>query len=284
MALIALATAVGADEISKDDVLLAEALAYQGLEAETRPWSDPTADWSRYQAVIVRTTWDYHLHLAKFLDWTTEVAAVTSVWNPPSLMAWNARKAYLEELSAKGVPIVPTLVVRTAADLERLESTSDGPWVVKPEIGASAMDAQVHDRHKAAIAHAGSLLKVGLVLVQPFQASVLEEGEISIVWIGGEVVHAVRKLPMPGDFRVQVEYGGVIERIEVPEEGEAIAKNCMAAIEPGALFARVDIVRDDEGVFRLMELELIEPELMFEWAPESASKLAETIAKALERN
>lgn len=278
---VALATADGSAAISRDDVLLSEALADIGIEAQTLLWFDPGVDWASFDAVIVRTTWDYHVRLEEFLEWTRRVAAVTRIWNPPDLMAWNARKAYLEELASKGVPVVPTVVVRSEGDLARLESLGAGPYVVKPEIGACAMDTLVHTNLEFAEAHVRVLLVGGYVLVQPFQASVRGEGEISLVWIGGEVVHAIRKTPKPGDFRVQIDHGGSNERIAIPAEGHAIAEACMNAAPPGAIFGRVDVVRDSAGVLRLMELELIEPELMFEWAPESTPKLAATIRDAI---
>lgn len=278
---IALATAEGSAAISRDDELLAGALSNLGFEAQTLLWTDPEVDWASFDAAIVRTTWDYHVRLGEFLAWTRRVAAAIRIWNPPELMAWNARKAYLEELAGKGVPVVPTVVVRSEADLGRIESLGAGPYVVKPEVGACATDTLVHANVDFARSHARRILEGGFALVQPFQTSVRDEGEISLVWIGGEVAHAVRKTPKPGDFRVQIDHGGSNERIAIPVEGHAIAAACMKAAPPGAIFGRVDVVRDEAGSLRLMELELIEPELMFEWAPESAPVLAAAIRDAL---
>lgn len=277
---IALATFPGADLISQDDALLRAALEELGLEVSNPVWSDVAVDWRAFDAVVVRTTWDYHLHLEAFLEWSKTVAAITRIFNAPSLMAWNARKAYLEDLGRAGVPTVPTLVVRTVADLGRIGEIGAERWVVKPEVGASAIDTRIHDRLESARKHAETLLTKGLALVQPFQSNILDEGEISLVWIAHQVVHAIRKRPKPGDFRVQTDHGGTNERIPVPAEGVAIVEACMAAA-PGALFARIDLVRDERKELRLMELELIEPELMFEWAPESTPLMAEAIRSAL---
>lgn len=278
---IALATYPGADLISRDDALLQDALEHLGFEVENPVWSDASVQWGSFDVVVVRTTWDYHLNLESFLEWSESVAAKTRLFNSPKLMAWNAHKAYLEALDRTGIPVVPTLVVRSESDLDRISNFGSGKLVVKPEVGASALDTLVHDTADSAKRHANALLANGFALVQPFQNSVLSDGEISLVWISGTVTHAIRKRPKPGDFRVQIDHGGTNERIVIPQEGAAIAEACMANVERGALFARIDLIRDEMGELRLMELELIEPELMFEWAPESAPLLAEAIRDAL---
>ncbi len=279
---IALATAPGAAEISNDDAILAEAIEAFGAHAKSVVWFDPVP-WAEFDLVAIRTTWDYQFRLQEFLIWVDSVAELTRVANDPRLVRWNVHKSYLLELEARGIPIVPTRVAGSAADVRALMPASlaeaDVDWVVKPEVGASGGETY-RSRALGLDAMRGHLAEAvsrGKVLVQDYMPAIETEGEISLAWIDGEVAHAVRKTPGPGEFRIHVEHGGRNERIEIPADGAAIAQRCIERLAVQPHFARVDLVRDPNGQLRLMELELIEPELMFEWAPESASRLARAL-------
>ena len=202
--------------------------------------------------------------------------------NPPALIEWNAHKAYLLELEARGVPTVPTRLIESLSDLDGFTGNDAGRVVLKPEVGASAHGAAVFEvGDRAALrGHATRLLAGGKALLQPYLDRIESDGELSLVWIDGAVSHCVRKRPRPGDFRVQVEHGGSNERVPIPAEGAALAHACIGALPELPTFARIDVVPDEVGELRVMELELIEPELMFQWAPESA----ETLARALLRH
>lgn len=277
---IALATSPGSDEISKDDAILASSLRLRGVSVEVLDWSDTSRDWSTFDLIAIRTTWDYHLRLAEFLSWAFYISTVTKLVNDCSLFEWNAHKAYMLDLAASGVPTVPTMVLTSPSEIDSaLQSLECEEVVIKPEVGAGAMDAAIHSiSDRGGIEqHVKRLSENGRALMQPFMDRIRSEGELSLAWIGGEVVHAVQKTPAPGDFRVQVEHGGANVRVESSSDAMNLARGCIECLEVEPVFARVDCVRDDLGVLRLMELELIEPELMFEWAPESADVLAERL-------
>jgi glutathione synthase/RimK-type ligase-like ATP-grasp enzyme len=116
------------------------------------------------------------------------------------------------------------------------------------------------------------------VLVQPFIEAVPRDGEMSFVFIEGEFSHAVRKRAAPGDFRVQTEHGGSVAREPVNDRQVRIAAAVLALAPEPTLYARVDAVLSGEE-FLLMELEVVEPDLFFEAAPEAA----DTLAAAIER-
>lgn len=275
---IALATTPGSELISKDDAILASSLRLRGFEVENPVWFDASVDWASFDLVVIRTTWDYHLRLGEFLAWALRVSKETKLVNDFELYEWNAHKSYLLKLAACGVPIVPTFVIESLSEVgPAVSALSASQVVVKPEVGASAVDALVHSTadRSAIEEHVSRLLMNGKALIQPFMSRIQSEGELSLAWIDGRVAHAVLKTPGPGDFRVQVEHGGSNLRIEPPSDAEELARACILALPAEPVFARVDCVRDEEGVLRLMELELIEPELMFEWAPESADVLGE---------
>lgn len=291
---VALITYSGVPAITTDDRLLRDALVARGAEVEARPW-DANADWSIYHRIILRSCWNFHHRPQAFRGWVNDVKGRHdgSLMNGPALVQWSVDKRYLKDLDERGIAIVPTIWVNTAdgddtPDLDALiaEQGWVGGAVVKPAISATAHetwrvapdDAGAHQaRFRALLASSPSG-----VMVQPFLPEI-EDGEWSLVFLGGHFSHAVKKRPAAGEFRVQHDFGGTVERCD-PDP--AIVEDARAALRATAeatdtvvediLYARVDgVVRS--GRLLLMELELIEPVLFFAQAPGAAARMAELI-------
>jgi glutathione synthase/RimK-type ligase-like ATP-grasp enzyme len=254
-------------------------------------WDAASGEWATFDAVVIRSCWDYHLKLAPFLEWLDRLGRLgVPVFNSPGLIRWNADKHYLLELAARGVTIVPTRLVRQdAADprralLEALDGLGADEAVVKPAVSASAHATWRTSRERAdADAPAfAALVSAGDVLVQPFLRTVAEAGEWSLVCFGGMPSHTVLKRPAPGDWRVQSELGGSAQRLPMPTAALRQAEQVLEAAEAaGARYARVDGCVMD-GRFVLMELELIEPQLYLPLEPEAAARFARAIVEALD--
>jgi glutathione synthase/RimK-type ligase-like ATP-grasp enzyme len=156
--------------------------------------------------------------------------------------------------------------------------------VIKPAISASgfetyAIDAPLDEHSRATIAR---VVSSGDVLVQPFAEEVPRDGELSIVFLDGECSHAAlkRAATATGEFRVQTEHGGTIERTWPADHLVEQAARSLAVLRTMPLYARVDgIVRDDQ--FLLMELELIEPNLFLELEANAPARMARGIVKRL---
>lgn len=118
-------------------------------------------------------------------------------------------------------------------------------------------------------------------MVQRFEDGILADGEVSVVVIGGGVTHAVRKTARAGDFRVQDDHGGSVHAHEPSASERAFAEAVVAACPQLPAYARVDFVRSIDGGFRLMEVELVEPELFFRFHPPAAERLAALIGEIL---
>ena len=271
------------EQIRDEDARLAAALESVGLQAKRVAWDNPEALARPFAAAVIRATWDYHTRLDAFADALGGLAARTRLVNPWPTVAWNLDKRYLLDLAGRGVPIVPTRVVEPGPlpDLRAIAAAFDADELIaKPTVSGGARDT--FRIGPAAFAQPAPELIAAMrrerYLVQPFQASVLAAGEISLVVIAGRVRHAVRKTPKPGDFRVQDDHGGrVLPHLPTPEE-VAFAEATVAAVAPQPAYARVDAVRDARGSLALMELELIEPELFLRFSPDAAPALAEAIA------
>ena len=266
-----------------DDELAWEPLRELGWVVTAVPWRRADVDWSRFAAVVIRTTWDYHLDVDAFLRALEAIdASGTRLANPLPLVRWNARKTYLRDLSSRGLPIVPTLwsASPTAGGILRLcDEFGADEIVIKPVISATAYDTyRIGRRHGLdAAAEIAAVFSGRAYMAQPFIASIVNEGELSLFYFGGAYSHAVRKTPKPEDFRVQEEHGGLIMPADPPEDLIALGRRCLAALDHPTLYARVDLVRLPAGGYALMELELVEPSLYFRMDPGAAGRFARAL-------
>jgi glutathione synthase/RimK-type ligase-like ATP-grasp enzyme len=263
---LALVTSAALPDCTDDDRLLLPALAARGIAGEPAVWDDPAVDWAAFDAVCVRSPWDYHLRVDAFEAWVRALPVPAA--NPAPTLLWNTRKRYLDELAARGVPVIPTRrLAGSLADL--LADTGWGEVVVKPEVSAAGRDTWR--------ARAGFEPGEGSWLVQPYLPAIEDEGEWSLVYLDGAYSHAVRKLPAAGQFLVHVEHGGRVVAGEPDEALREAGDRTIAAVGP-LPYARVDLVRGPDGPL-LMELELVEPELFFRFDPASPDRLARALAR-----
>jgi len=282
---IALVTCAALPGLDPDEVPFVAALEARGHRPEAVVWDDPTVDWGAFDAVLLRSTWDYHHRRDEFLRWVGDVARRTSLWNPLELVRWNTHKSYLGTLAERGAPVVPTVFLGAgeAVDLHRL--MRDRGWrdvVMKPTVGADSFG--IERATESTPAEGQRLLEALLaereVMVQPYLRSIEEPGERCLVFVDGRLSHAVRKRShFLGGRHAGPE--GVPVRPD-PDEVEAAAQVLAAVSGPSPLYARVDLARDDDGVPCLIELELTEPTLFFLGAPGSAESLVAALEARLE--
>ena len=249
------------------------AFTQRSAVCEVHRW-DADVDWAGFDAALIRSPWDYHRRRAEFLAWADSAAVATAVHNPPQVMRTNTHKSYLLDLAEAGVPVIPTTLL-TPAD-PRWEPT-DQPVVIKPAVSAGAADT-VLSTGAGARAHVDWLLAAGRdVLVQPYFAEVEEPGEVAVVFIDGQISHAVRKVPAltvggHGDPDALVAVSG--------ELAHAARGVISAAGAEDLLFARVDLIPAADG-WLLLELELTEPTLFLEQHPAAAEALADGLLRRL---
>lgn len=296
---LALATAIAAAGQDEDLVPLLEACARIGLDAVARAWDDPSVGWSRFDAVLIRSTWDYTQRLPEFQRWCERVAAQTRLVNPLPVIHWNSDKHYLADLAERGVPVVPTRFVEP--DQEPLpalqgflsEHAQAAEFVVKPAVGAGSRDAQRYSRAQefAAANHIARLLGAGRsAMLQPYLDSVDRHGETALIHLDGIFSHAIRKGPLLAPDAEASSHLFAAEAItpRTPEGDEMeVSLRAMKAMShrlqltQPLTYARIDLIRDDSGVPRLLELELCEPSLFFDHAAGSADRFAGILARLL---
>jgi O-ureido-D-serine cyclo-ligase len=296
---IALVTALEARALDEDLPPLVAALQARSVEAELPCWDDPGIDWSRYDAAVIRSTWDYANRIEEFLAWCERTAGQTRLFNPPAILRWNTDKHYLCDLARAGVPVVPTRFVEPAAvaadalagflgggadALSAGRACRFNEFVVKPAIGAGSRDAARYRRDEAprAATHLDHLLAAGRsVMLQPYLSRVDDVGETALIHIDGGFSHAIRKaalLRLGGTFVAGLfAPEKIIARQPGADELAVAAAVCAAIADGPLLYARIDLIRDDEGLPVVLELELAEPSLFFSFGPGSADKFAAAI-------
>lgn len=283
---IAIASYAERRPLREDDLPLRDALIAREVTPVPIVWDDDDEpDWSRFDACLIRSVSDYHVKYRRFVNWVTRVGSSTRLWNPLDLTLWNADKTYLRDLAAAGVPTIPTLWLDRGSDINLTDFLDSRGWadaVAKPTVGLGAQNLQrVRPGEDESQRTFEKLLRQHDVLVQPFLPSVEERGETSLVYFDGELIHTVRKRPAADDFRVQKTWGGTSAPCEPTSAEIGIAQAALEHLGPAPLFARVDLVADPSGEPRLIELELIEPDLFFRHEPAAAGRLADAIASRL---
>jgi glutathione synthase/RimK-type ligase-like ATP-grasp enzyme len=278
---IALCTSTLTHDLDDEAPRIAEELRRRGHGAVVIPW-DSGEEWGAFDLVVIRSTWDYFDRLDEFVAWVEGVAAVTRIINGPSVIRWNSHKGYLAELGAAGIPVVPSLELSQGADnpAARMLATGWPEVVIKPAVdGGARLALKTPAASPEAADHLRALVAAGDVIVQPYVSSV-EQGETSLFFFGGTYSHAVRKVPKPGDYRVQALHGGS-EEVHEPSAAERELAVAAMAHAPGEVaYARADFVEVD-GRPTLMELELIEPDLFLRMAPGSVERFAATVEACL---
>lgn len=257
----------------------AQALIDAGADVEPLSWT-AAGELAGFDLVLPLVAWGYHLRYDQWLAFLDRVeAAGVPMLNPPALLRWSGDKAYLAELADSGVPTVPTLAVESCcdADLEEARRRFRSEWlVVKPPISASASGTHRLGANDDLPADS----RGRPMIIQPLIEEIGRTGEFSLMLFDGQFSHAVVKRPAAGDFRVQPHLGGVTLPAKAPPGAERLARQALAAAPARPTYARVDIVPDDEGVLRIMELELIEPALFLDHAPDGGAAFTQAILSA----
>ncbi|MES2342957.1 MAG: transporter [Pseudomonadota bacterium] len=263
---------------------LAEALAAGSMTAVPTAWTDHVDDASglmRFPLVLPLIAWGYHRDHDRWMQaCATWQAAGVRMLNPPAVLGWNSDKAYLGRLAEQGMAIPDTVWVDgpTQADADAaFDRFGVDQIVVKPRVSGGAYRTLRLTRGERMVG-----APEGPAMIQPYLPTIESEGETSLLFFGGKLSHAVGKRPVPGEFRVQVQYGGGYVALAEPPAGAlALAEQTLSAIDEDLLYARIDMARDADGGWLLMEAELIEPDFYLGSAPEGGRRFAEAVKAKL---
>lgn len=268
--------------LTPSDALVVPHLAKEGIEIIATPWDDGAAHWESFDAVIIRSAWNYHIHYRNFLVWLEKLEALqVPVWNPIDILRWNTNKTYLSTIS-KDIPVVPTRII-TGSDTIPEDFSQWEMIVIKPAVSASAFETKAFSSHQINSwqQHIRKLLTRGPVVVQQY-IDQIHEGEYSYIFFDKKFSHAVLKTPTNNDFRVQAEFGGLITPVHPSEQDILPIQTALHRIAQPLLYARVDGLMID-GTFTLMEYEFCEPQLFLDTNVLAPQRFAKSVLHYLNK-
>ncbi|MFT6267517.1 MAG: glutathione synthase/RimK-type ligase-like ATP-grasp enzyme [Alphaproteobacteria bacterium] len=266
------------------DDLVKPHLADLGWQVDDVSWHNKDVDYSQYDVVIVRSTWDYQAYAESFMQTLTHIdSSKTRLENPLALMQWNVSKCYLKDLESKGVAILPTVWL-DCFDSKEIQAAfrhfATSEIIIKPLVSANA-DFTYRLTEEDFLFKQQSIksdLQNRSIMLQAFEKTILDKGEYSLFYFDGEYSHTINKVPASGDFRVQEEHGGQLESIEPTKAMRSLAQKTLNALPENALYARIDMLETPKGL-AIIEVELIEPSLYFNMDEESPKRFAKAIIK-----
>ena len=274
----------------EDDQTFFRELVNKGFEVEICVWNKEV-DWSQYNACLLRSVWDYHEQIDGFTQWLNETSKTTTILNAKDVIFWNLNKNYLAELENFGIAIAPTIWLSQNQPFDLSQCCHQQPssqFFLKPVVGADSSGTLRFKNTAEGIVQAKKHLiewlpKVDMML-QPYLRTVETFGETSAIYFAGSLSHAVRKIPLNGDYRVQDTFGAQDIAYKLNAAEMALAKASLDYLQDkfgDILYARFDFLHDEHGNVFLNEAELIEPSLFFNHKTTAATKFAQDILDLL---
>lgn len=284
---IAFATWKNVPDISADDLIAAQALRARGHIVSPAVWNDPAVDWSQFEHVVVRTTWDYHHDLPGFLNWVGKLERMgIRLHNPGKVLIGNTDKTYFKNIKRQNL-VPPTLFFKKVNFPEIFKKLDEMGWkdlVIKPSISGAAKNTirTLSTELKMHTALLETIVSESHLMIQEFIPEVQTAGECSFLFFDGEFSHAIVKHPASKDFRVQEKHGGRLELIHPSKADIQVAKDLLDEVEEDLLYARIDMIKTSKG-WLLGELELTEPELFLRVDKASGARFAEAFERLLKK-
>ena len=276
-----------ARNILQEDGMVKKAMENRGYKVFRTNWDNVHMDWSDTRFVLFRTTWDYFDRFPEFDSWLNRVKHFTRFINPLEILYWNLDKHYLLDLEKKGIRIPPTQFIEKGEPVSLEEVILKSGWtdvILKPAISGAARHTYRINRSNIGQTEAlfAQLLSRESMMIQEFQENVVKKGEVAFMVFDGVCTHAVLKRAKKGDFRVQDDHGGTVHDYSPSKEETVFAETVAGSLDLKPVYARVDVIRDNQNRLCVSELEMIEPELWFRRYPPSVEKFADAVAKFIE--
>lgn len=275
------------ETILEEDRILTQALEQKGLKVTRTNWDNPVFNWAETGYVIFRTPWDYFSRYDEFAPWLEKAARLTRFINPVDIINWNIDKHYMLELKDAGINIPPTIFIEPGDKSTLAETIKDLNWdefILKPAISGGAWHTYRISKDEI-LQHEQiykELIQERSMLIQEYQKSITTHGEVSYMVIGGKYTHAILKKGKGSDFRIQESFGGTIQDYIPSKEEIDFAQNVVKNSKPGILYARVDVMWDNNNILTLGELEVFEPALWLRRNPDAAELLADEVVKIMQ--
>ncbi|PKP17071.1 MAG: hypothetical protein CVU07_04950 [Bacteroidetes bacterium HGW-Bacteroidetes-23] len=283
---IGILTCARLPELLESDQKLIPLFAQYSIQAKAVVWDDESIDWTEFDYLIFRNTWDYYQKEITFNLWLDKIKSLgIKTFNPISVIQKNKHKFYLKELEKDGISILPTIFLEknSTQNLRNLIPENWEKIVIKPAFSAGSYLTKLID-----ISEIESIQtefkehsETKDFLLQEFRPEIKELGETSFIFFNGKFSHAVNKKPVENDFRVQIQYGGKYALIQPNADLLHQAELVLSKIPEKLLYTRVDGIVI-ENKLHLMEIELIEPDLYFDLADGARERFVKAFLRVTE--
>ncbi|WP_035673703.1 RimK family alpha-L-glutamate ligase [Flavobacterium sp. 83] len=282
---IALLTCEKLPDLTPEDQKLIPELAKHNIEAKAVIWSDKTINWSDFDYLIFRNTWDYFEKETEFTIWLDQIEkSGIKTLNPIGVIKQNIHKFYLREMEKREIKILPTVFIDKTSnlDLAMLIPTKWKKAVIKPAFSAGSYLTEVFERSDIPRINKQykTIASEKELLLQEFMPQIQTLGETSFIFFNKKFSHCVNKKPVDGDFRVQSQFGGKYNLVQPSQELIEKAQKITETFPENLLYARVDGIVIDNDLY-LMEMECIEPDLYFNLSPDSLERFVAAIVELI---
>ena len=273
-------------QVLKEDLLIQNAFEKRGYKVIRTYWDNEKFNFSSSKTILFRSIWDYFHRFNEFSKWLKKVENQTKLINPSELIFWNIDKHYLQDLFEQGVNIPNTLFIAKGDKRSLKQIHIDTGWkhtVLKPTVSGAGrhtykLSPDYIEKHE--VIYRQLIIKEDMML-QEYQKNITVKGEAAFIIFNGKYCHSILKKAKPGDYRVQDDFGGTVHKYDPSDEEIKFAEEVVASCNPLPIYARVDVIWDNNNNPAVIELELIEPELWFRYSPKAAELLADSIIKVL---
>jgi glutathione synthase/RimK-type ligase-like ATP-grasp enzyme len=283
---IGLLTCEKLPNLTISDQQLIPELAKHNLIAKAVIWDDKTINWSNFDYLIFRNTWDYFEKETEFNLWLDQIEKLgIKTLNAIEIIKHNKHKFYLREMEKEGISILPTIFIDKTEHLNLAEIIPKH-WkkaVIKPAFSAGSYLTSVFDASDIEKTN-DEYTKIAPereLLLQEFMPEIQTLGETSFIFFNKKFSHAINKKPIDGDFRVQSQFGGEYSLIQPSQKVIDKAQKVVNTFQDKLLYARVDGIIIDTKL-HLMEIECIEPDLYFELSKDSLERFVASIIELIQ--
>jgi glutathione synthase/RimK-type ligase-like ATP-grasp enzyme len=281
--MIGIATSDYYPDLYPPDKWLLSSFSDVRLEAKPVIWDDTTVDWSIFDAIIIRSTWDYYTKVDAWRSWLNKLDDLgIPLINDASIVRSNMDKSYLNILKQKGIKIVDSLFIDKGTSLaDCLNNVEYDELIIKPTISAgSHLTERFQKQQIKDIIDRYSIIGMESdLIVQPFLPEITD-GEISLVYFENKFSHSIIKKPTEGDFRIQLQFGGQYSAYLCSDELIEFGHKALTTLSQNTVYGRVDCILLND-VPHVMEVELIEPDLYFDYHPMAKSNYFNALHKKL---
>ena len=283
---IALLTCENLPDLSPADQQLIPLLADHNINAVPAVWDDKSIEWTQFDYLVFRNTWDYFEKETEFNNWLEHIERLgIKCLNSIDVIQQNKHKFYLREMEKQGIKIIPTIFIDKTDNLD-LSTIIPPHWqkaVLKPAFSGGSYQTAVFESKNIENINQEykTIASEKELLLQEFIPEIQSLGETSFIFFNKKFSHCINKKPMNGDFRVQIQFGGKYTLINPDDQLIAKAQKIVETFESDLLYARVDgIIMDTE--LHLMEIECIEPDLYFNLSEGAHERFVQSILELIQ--